>query len=309
MNRCPITYEPCGSARYSPKAYRLLSRNLTALDDFPYTQEEQRKEALLRAAKLSIQGLQPKLSAVFSSARRRFEIVDRNGRYILKPQHQLYTQLPENEDLTMRLAALAGIRTPFHGMIYAIDGTLTYFVRRFDRAGRTGKIPVEDFAQLSGKTRATKYDSSMEQVAGIVERFCTFPLIEKVELFRRMLFNFLVGNEDMHLKNFSLIRNGLRVELAPAYDLVNTTIVLGEAEEESALPLNGKRRNLTRNDLVNYYGQERLGLNRQTVNDVLQGFAEVIPRWVEWIQVSFLSAAMKTAYSRLLKERRERLRL
>ena len=163
MNRCPITYQLC-TARYSEQGLKLLSRTLTTLHDLPLTTEQLRREAAARAAKMSIQGVQPKVAARLNVAAGRFEIVDVGGRYILKPQTAAYPEVPENEDLTMRMAAQAGIETPFHGLIYGIDGALTYFIRRFDRKGRKERIHVEDFAQLSGKSRDTKYRSSMEQV-------------------------------------------------------------------------------------------------------------------------------------------------
>ena len=111
---------------------------------------------------------------------------------------------PVRLDLTMRLAAAAGIEVPVHGLLRSIDGSFTYFIKGLDRDGRD-RLPVEDFAQLSGEGRDTKYDSSMEKVADVIDQFCTFPAIERVKLFERTLFNFLVGNEDMHLKNFSLL--------------------------------------------------------------------------------------------------------
>ncbi len=97
--------------------------------------------------------------------------MDCNGRYILKPPSLDYPELPENEDLTMRVAAAAGIEVPVHGLVRGRDGSLTYFIRRFDRTGRT-RLPLEDFAQLSGASRETKYESSMEKVAAVVDRFC-----------------------------------------------------------------------------------------------------------------------------------------
>ena len=145
--------------------------------------------------------------------------------------------MPENEDLTMRMAGVVGIDVPLHGLVYAKDGSLTYFIKRFDRKGRQEKIAVEDFAQLAGKDRDTKYRSTMEAVVKVLDQFCTFPLIEKARLFKLVLFNFLTGNEDSHLKNFSLMRRVPIIELSPAYDLLNTTIVI-RAQEEIALPLN-----------------------------------------------------------------------
>jgi hypothetical protein len=133
-----------------------------------------------------------------------FEIVDLNGKYILKPQHPYFPELPQNEDLTMRLAATIGIEVPLHGMVWSKDNSLTYFIKRFDRKGQHDKVAVEDFSQLAGLGRETKYNYSMEKVVKIIDTYCTFPAIEKAELLKRVLFNFLVGNEDMHLKNYSV---------------------------------------------------------------------------------------------------------
>lgn len=147
-----------------------------------------------------------------------------NGRYILKPQSEYYEEIPENEALSMTLASMIGIQIPVHGLVYSKDGSMTYFVKRFDRKGHNQKVSLEDFAQLSGGTRETKYSSSMEKVAKIIELYCTFPKIELAKLFKLTLFNFLIGNEDMHLKNFSLITTNRKIMLSPAYDLINTTI-------------------------------------------------------------------------------------
>ena len=156
----------------------------------------------MRSSKMSVQGVQPKLSAVLNIKDQKFDLVDNHGRFLLKPQHHIYPQMPENEDLTMRLAKSIGLDVPLHGMIWAKDGTLTYFIKRFDRKGQKDKIPVEDFAQLAGLGRDTKYNYSMEKVVNLVNAYCTFPAIEKVKLFKLVLFSFITGNEDMHLKNF-----------------------------------------------------------------------------------------------------------
>ena len=167
MRRCPITYEECEGGKYSLKGLKKLSPKMTSLKDFPLSAEEQVREAISRAAKMSIQGVQPKLSVRLNLKNEIFEIVDTGGRYIFKPQTKNYREVPENEDVTMRLAKLIGIDAPLHGLVYPKDDTMTYFIQRFDRVGRNKKIPVEDFAQLSGKDRATKYDSSMEQIISL----------------------------------------------------------------------------------------------------------------------------------------------
>jgi serine/threonine-protein kinase HipA len=307
LNRCLITYEPTeGEGDYSARGLKLLDRNLASLAPLGYTAAEQRQEALERAGRMSIQGVQLKLSAVLKARAGMFEVVDRNGRFILKPPSLDFPELPENEDLTMRLAAAVGIEVPVHGLVRARDRSLTYFIKRFDRAGRS-RVPLEDFAQLSGASRETKYDSSMEKVAGVVDRFCTFPAIERIKLFERTLFSFLTGNEDMHLKNFSLITRRERIDLAPAYDLVNTTIALKHPQEEIALPLRGKRSKLTGNDLFGYFAQERLHLNQRVLAEMLERFQTAFPLWHELIATSFLSPKKKTAYAGLLAERRARL--
>jgi serine/threonine-protein kinase HipA len=305
--RCPITYEPIPEGRsYSIKGLKQLDRRLTELMELPFSAEEQRQEALRRAGKMSVQGIQLKLSAILNVKEQGFEIVDRGGRFLLKPPNSDYAELPENEDLTMRLAPRVDIDVPFHGMVLSKDGNLTYFIKRFDRAA-SNRVPVEDFAQLTGGSRDTKYDSSMEKVSKVLE-MCTFPALEKAKLFRRTIFSFLVGNEDMHLKNFSLISRDEKQELSPAYDLLNSTLAMGGAKEELALPLNGKRSKLTYRDLVEYF-PSYLKLPAKLVVELMNDFRNCLPEWKELIGISFLKEDSKREYVRLLEERAARLRL
>jgi serine/threonine-protein kinase HipA len=307
MNRCPISYDSLsGQSDYSPTGLRLLDRRLKSLARLEFTAEQQRQEALRRAGKMSVQGVQLKLSAVLRLKAGRFEIVDRGGRFILKPPSADFPELPENEDVTMRMAAAAGIEVPVHGLLRAVDDSLTYFIKRFDREGRA-RLPMEDFAQLSGENRDTKYNSSMEKVASLVEQFCTFPAIEKVKLFERTLFSFLVGNEDMHLKNFSVLTRGGKVALAPAYDFLNTTIALKNPKEELALPLHGKKSRLTRRDLVDYFGRERLRLKERMLAETLERLRKAVPVWRELLERSFLSAEMKSGFLSTIQERTQRV--
>ena len=300
MNRCPITYNPCGDSRYSEAGLRLLSVGLTSLKDLEYTAEEQRKEAFYRGSKMSIQGIQSKLSAKLNIKERKFEVVDTGGRYILKPQHQYFPEMPENEDLTMRLADEIGLEIPLHGLIWSKDNSLTYFIKRFDRKGQNDKVPVEDFAQLAGLSRDTKYEYSMEKVVDLIDRFCTFPAIEKLVLFKLVIFNYLTGNDDQHLKNFSIITEDGKVKLSPNYDLLNTTIAYRKPDEEIALTLKGKKKYLTYNMLVKYYGLERCTLTNKSVDKVLEIISSAIPIWKSLINSSFLSKGMKDKYLELL---------
>src|SRR6056297_1938618 len=307
MNRCPITYLPCGDRRYSEKGLKLLASGLSQLKQLEYTAEEQRKEAYYRSSKMSIQGIQPKLSAVLNIKEQKFDIVDRNGRYLLKPQHHFYPQMPENEDLTMRLADYIGLDIPPHGMIWAKDNTLTYFIKRFDRKGQKDKVPIEDFAQLAGLGRDTKYDYSMEKVVKLIDEYCTFPAIEKAKLFKLVLFCFVTGNEDMHLKNFSIINQNGKIEISPCYDLLNTTIELKNASEEIALTLKGKKRNLTKQILINYFGGECCELNDKIITNTVTEIFNAKPHWIKKIHASFLPDEMKEKYIDVVESRFARL--
>lgn len=307
---CPITYEPIlTNEKYSQKGLKLLSPRLTTLENLAFSVKELQNEALARADKMSIQGVQPKLSAVLDVPQQSFKLVENGGLYILKPQSALYEQAPENEDLSMRMAKLLAIEVPLHGLVYGNDGQFTYFIKRFDREKRKQKVALEDFAQLAGLDRETKYRYSMEKLAKVLEQFTTFPNIEKAALFLRVLFNYLIGNEDMHLKNYALItRNGI-TRLAPAYDFINSTIALKNAKEEIALTLNGRKNNLRRKDFIDYYAFEVLNLTKAIVDDQLALIQQVKEQWFELIAMSFLSPSLKDKYQALLLQRLSNLTL
>jgi serine/threonine-protein kinase HipA len=208
----------------------------------------------------------------------------------------------------MRLANIAGLEVPLHGMIYAKDKSLTYFIKRFDRTPQGKKFAMEDFAQLAGLGRENKYNYSMEKIIDIIEKYCTFPIIEKIKLFKLVIFNFLTGNEDAHLKNFSLITKNNKTELSPCYDLLNTTIS-GKTTEEIALPLKGKKKNINVKDLIEYYGKNRLNLNERTIADVLSDISSSLKKWIELVEKSFLSDEMKTRYEELIMFRTKLMKL
>lgn len=310
MKRCPITYENIPATQhYSKRGLHSLSPKLNSLKPLELSAKEQREESIIRAGKMSLQGVQPKLSAQLSVKKQCFDIVDQGGHYILKPQSDYYPELPENEAVTMSLAERIGLDVPVHGLIAAKDNSMTYFIKRFDRMGRNKKLQLEDFSQLSGADRDTKYNSSMEKISKIISTYCTFPTIEFLKLFKLTLFNFLVGNEDMHLKNFSLIVRDNVILLSPAYDLLNSTIAQKNSKEEIALPLNGKKNNLNRKDFVNYFGMDQLGLNEKIITEVLAEIQQAIPHWRALLEISFLSTPMREKYLDLLNKRCKQLEL
>lgn len=306
MNRCPITYQLC-QEKYSKSGLAKLSPRLSDLMDLPFTAQEQRREAASRSAKMSIQGVQPKLSAKLSIKNQELEIVDSKGTFIIKPQSDIFREVPENEDLTMKMAKSFGIEVPLTGLVYSKDGSLSYFIKRFDRYGRNKKYHLEDFAQLTNNTRETKYNWSMEKIIPVIDNYCTFPLLEKRKLLRRLLFCFLTGNEDMHLKNFSLITRINKIELSPAYDLLNSTISMNQATEEIALPIAGKKRKIKKELLLEYYAKDKLKLTEKTILSEIRNLIEKKKEIENLIKISFLSIDMREKYLELLSERYKRL--
>lgn len=310
MASCPITLESIPSGRnYSEAGLKTIHPRLRDLKPLPYSWDEQLKQVRLRSDKMSVQGVQPKLSAILRPQACSLELVDSGGKFILKPNPPLYEEVPANEALTMRMAEVAGIDVPAHGLLRAIDGSWVYFIKRFDRTGRSGRIHVEDFSQLMGLRRETKYQSSLEQVAELVGKFCAFPAVEKPRLAKRLLFCFLTGNEDMHLKNFSIWHKNGVTSLTPAYDLLNTTLVLGGAKEESALPVKGKKNNLNRKLWIDYYCHDRLGLNASQIDRILGDLNSAVVEGKGLIQRSFLSDSAKRDYLDILLQRSSALGL
>ena len=303
MSKCLLSYENISSGDYKLQSLKQLSPKLKELKVFPYSTKEQQLESAKRASKMSIQGVQEKLSVKLSLTESVFKIVDTGGTYIIKPQNNRFEQLPENEDLTMHLTSIAGINVPVHGLVRSADNQLSYFIKRFDRYGRGKKRALEDFAQLQSKTRDTKYNSSIEQVIKTIHQYTTFPKIEFLEFYKRFLFNFIVGNEDMHLKNYSLLEIDGVYKLAPAYDFLNTTIALHNPKEESALPLKGKKRNFTPKDLTSYLPNDLLQIPTKSSNKILNDLLAMAADFETIIVNSFLSKKNKDRYTKLVAKR------
>ncbi len=310
MKRCLFTYEPLAKSEinYSIEGLKKLSKKLINLKIFPYDQNEQIEIAQRMVKKISIQGVQPKFSVILEEKEQTFKEVENSGKYILKPQVRQYKQLPENEDLTMRLVGMTGVQTPWHGLVKCTDDTLSYVIKRFDRVGKD-KIPMEDFAQLTGASRDTKYDVTFEKVADTIEQYCTYPTIENFKLFQRIILAFLLGNEDFHLKNISILTINKKVQLSPVYDFVNSTIANPHAEEEMALSIGGKKKGFTRDDLLVGFAQNYLYLPKSKVEKETQRLINFVPEWNKKIDKSFLDESIKIKYKNLIKNRAARLEI
>lgn len=256
--------------------------------------------ALAMVGRTTLSGVQVKISLGLKVKRATLQLAVGPGRYILKPQTQAFPALPQNEHATMLLASRLGIETPPSGLVRLSDGTLAYLVARFDRPAGGGKLGQEDFCQLAELPPKEKYDGSAELCARLVRRHASEPLIELVKLFRLLVFSWWMGNGDMHLKNFSLLRdpNGLH-RLSPAYDQVCTRLVI--ADDDLALPVGGRKRNLTRRTWMDF--ARYCEIPEKAATRVLAGFHGAREEALALVSRSLLGEEMKDAYRRLLMER------
>lgn len=252
----------------------------------------------------AVTGVQAKLSLDIERLERssRFTIVGLWGRFILKPQTEQYAHLPEIEDLTMHLAELAGIRTVPHGLVRFADGELGYVTRRVDRGNRGERFPMEDLCQLSGLLTEHKYRGSYEQVARVIRHYSSAPMLDMAEYWKLVLFCWITGNSDMHLKNFSLYEpDKNRFVLSPAYDLVNTLLVISSDPEELALTLNGKKRKLKLEDF--HVAMSGSGLNEVVQRNIVNSLRNALPAWEQCIRASLLPKAEQDAYWAIIQSR------
>lgn len=274
--------------------------------EYKHDDLNQLAEQVIRA-QTSLTGVQPKLSLNLNKhdGCNRLTIVGLWGDYIFKPQTEAYPQLPENEDLTMILAEAAKIKVVPHSLIRLSDGKLGYITKRIDRTKNGEKIDMEDMCQLTLHPTEYKYKSSYEQIARTITKYSSTPKLDLTNYMQLLLYCFVTGNNDMHLKNFSLYRPEKDYLLAPAYDLLNTTIVNPKDKEELALPLSGRKTKLRVADFLNT--ARTIGLEESVVLRLINGLQKALPKWQVLIQSSFLDENMKKAYQELIMSRLSRL--
>lgn len=265
----------------------------------PYTRANIKELAReIVAASTTVTGVQAKLSLDVSRGKagdaQRFTIVGLWGKYILKPQTDRFANLPENEDLTMHMAEATGIKTVPHSLIRFADGELCYITRRIDRTRQGGKIAMEDMCQLSERLTEDKYKGSYERIAKLIRQHSAAPLLDVVNFWEVVVFSWLTGNADMHLKNFSLYRPADNYMLAPAYDLLSTALAMPEDDEELALTLNGKKKRIRRNDFEKAMLEN--GMKDNAIAKLFDRFSKSVPKWHGLINESFLSKELQKAY-------------
>ncbi len=256
--------------------------------------------------KTTMTGVQKKLSLTISeeSKQSKLTFVGMWSDYILKPQVEAYPQLPENEFLTLCLADLYKIRTVPHALLPLASGEPAYVTKRIDRSS-SGKIHMEDMAQILERMTEDKYKGSAEQIGKQILKNCENRILDALRFYEVVLFSYLTGNSDMHLKNYSLIYGNTGIELAPAYDLVNTRLVISEKEDpdESALSINGKRRKLKMEDFLAL--GESLKLTKPQLLNVQKRFISGKDQAEQLIDNSFLSLKMKEKYKTVFSHRIE----
>ena len=306
MERCLYCYQPLEQhetdfhSRCSKKIFGTVIPPV-----LPYSKADIESLALeVVRSQVTITGVQPKLSVDLKKEKggeKRFTIVGLWGGYILKPQTEQYANLPENEDLTMHLARLAKINTVPHSLIRFKDGSLAYITKRIDRDKKGNKIPMEDMCQLTEKLTEQKYKGSHEQIAKKIVEFSAYPVLDLINYVEVLLFCYLTGNADMHLKNFSLYKKIKETTLTPAYDLLSTKLVIPEDTEELALTLNGKKRKLKRSDFDNLL--KTMKVEDKVIENTYNKFRKVLPLWYDFIDISFLPNQMKIDYKALIEHR------
>ncbi len=318
INVCPSTLQE-GFSDYSPAARKTLfdGRNVSCMLDFdsPDDDSANNESYLKNVGRISLSGVQPKASLVVNAENRLVRPAENErGTYILKPAPSSYALLerrycPANEHLTMQLASqVYHIETASNALCFFRGGEAAYLCRRFDVGPDGRKYSQEDFASLAGLTNANggsdyKYSNlSYEQCAGIIRRYVKAAPVEILKFFRVVVFNYLTLNDDAHLKNFSLINRGDgEYHLAPAYDLINTSLhltmprifALDKGLFKEGMQLSDTR-TVGRKDFEEF--GFRIGLPKRLVKRELDVFATEQPLAKELIGQSFLSATLKRSY-------------
>lgn len=263
------------------------------------------------AQRIIVTGVQPKLSLGFTqeNAQNRLTIVGAlNGRYILKPPFQMYPQMPEIEALSMLLAQACGIATVPFLLIPLKDGALSYLTKRIDRSANNDKYPMEDACQFTERLTEHKYRGSYEQIAKGIIMYAQNPLLDAVKFYEQVIVSFLIGNNDMHLKNFSLIaKDSKNYALAPAYDMVSVKLLIPEDQEELALNLNGKKRKIKQLDFNEAMAKAQIP--EKAIENLWNRIEKGMLQWHELIANSFLIKENKSTLITIIENRAKQLEL
>lgn len=311
-NKCLYCYRPLHHEQgdYHPACSRKFFGSAVA-PQLPYYENDLPALATeVIKSHTAVPGVQSKLSLQISKQQGgelRFTIMGLWSGYILKPQSTAFANLPEIEDTTMHLAQLSKIYTVQHALIRMKGGNLAYITKREDRPGKN-KLHMEDMCQLTERLTEDKYRGSYEQIAKAIAKYSANPGLDLVNFYEQVIFSFLTGNADMHLKNFSLINYPDKgYVLCPAYDMVATALVVPGDTEELALNLNGKKRRLKRMDFM--AAMMKADLSPRVIHNIFKKFEQAIPLWLQFIGNSFLPPHVQQQYVKLIYKMAARLDL
>ena len=310
MSKCLYCYQELeeGQVDFHPECSRKFFGSKT-VPVLPYTRDNMSDLArqVIRTS-ASVTGVQAKMSLDVDRGGKnepdKFTIVGLWGKYIFKPQSAKYPCLPQLEDLTMKMAEAAHIRTARHTLIRLADGELGYLTIRMDRGRKGEKISMLDMCQLSNRLTEHKYYGTYQQLAETVKRYSSAPMLDVQRYWEVVLFSWITGNSDMHCKNFSLIDTGNgEYALSPAYDLLAVLLADPEDTEEMAMSftVGGAKNGFDRSTFMSAFTQS--GIPIAVANRMIERMKGFLPQWEELISQSFLSDKMKTDYCRLLNER------
>lgn len=310
MSKCLYCYQELedGQIDFHPTCVRKFFGIETA-PSFPYTRDHMSELArqVIRTSS-SVTGIQAKMSLDVNRGGKnepaKFTIVGLWGKYIFKPQSSKYPCLPELEDLTMKMAEAAHIRTARHTLIRLADGELGYLTLRMDRGRKGEKISMLDMCQLTNRLTEHKYYGTYQQLADTVKKYSSAPMLDVQRFWEIVLFSWITGNSDMHCKNFSLIdrKNGDYV-LSPAYDLLAVLLADPADTEEMAMSfiVGGPKSGFDRDTFMTAFVQS--GIPTVVADKMIERMKGNLPVWKELISQSFLPEEMKADYCRLLDQR------
>src|SRR5690606_15667891 len=302
MVNCLFCYKPVQEGEY----HATCSNRFFGTSIVPVIELDQEKLKTLAQItvneRLALTGVQPKISLSLTGekASRRLTLVGLWGDYILKPQSTDYAFMPEVEDLTMHLAKLFKIETAAHTLVRTSAGELVYLTKRFDRK-KGQKIHVEDLCQVSELITEQKYNGSYERVGKLIKRYATNSGLDALKYFRLVLFSFLTGNNDMHLKNFSLMHTEKGILLAPGYDLLNVNLIYPQDKEDLALTLGGRKRKIKKSDFDQF--AMSLGISTLVRENIYKDFLKQTQNVADFIAKSFLTEEFKGHYYQLYKQK------
>lgn len=309
-HRCLYCYEPIENELYFHEKCSMAFFGTPTPPEIEYSldqMDELAKNVVERS--VAVPGVQPKLSMSLIKKSKenldvRLTVVGAlGGQYIFKPPSDRFPEMPENEHVTMRMAEALGIRVVPSSLIRLFSGELAYITKRVDRKNTGEKIHMIDMFQIT--EAFDKYRGSMEKIGRALDSYSSNALLDKTFFFDLALFSFLTGNNDMHLKNFSMIESPYGWVLSPSYDLLNVAIVFPEDTEELALTLAGKKKKLKREHFEQL--GKGLGLTSKQIKGTFNRMIKNKSIAFDWIDKSFLSDDMKTAYNELLESRYKQL--